>query len=75
MEHCMKRPRLLLARGRIAGPVGAGIRRGGHGGRRQSGFGNGRKTSPELILLDISMPGLNGIEAARRLEQSNPERN
>jgi DNA-binding NarL/FixJ family response regulator len=28
---------------------------------------------PDLILLDISMPGLNGIEAARRLEQSNPD--
>jgi len=27
---------------------------------------------PELILLDISMPGMNGIEAARRLKQSNP---
>jgi DNA-binding NarL/FixJ family response regulator len=27
---------------------------------------------PDLILLDISMPGLNGIEAARRLNQSNP---
>jgi DNA-binding NarL/FixJ family response regulator len=27
---------------------------------------------PNLILLDISMPGLNGIEAARRLQQSNP---
>jgi DNA-binding NarL/FixJ family response regulator len=30
------------------------------------------KHQPELILLDISMPGLNGIEAARRLKQSNP---
>jgi DNA-binding NarL/FixJ family response regulator len=28
---------------------------------------------PDIILLDISMPGLNGIEAARRLEQSNPD--
>ncbi len=27
---------------------------------------------PELILLDISMPGLNGIEAARRLRHSTP---
>jgi DNA-binding NarL/FixJ family response regulator len=30
------------------------------------------KHQPDLILLDISMPGLNGIEAARRLTQSNP---
>jgi len=31
-----------------------------------------KKHQPDLILLDISMPGLNGIEAARRLHQSNP---
>jgi DNA-binding NarL/FixJ family response regulator len=31
-----------------------------------------KKYRPDLILLDISMPGLNGIEAARRLKQSNP---
>ena len=30
------------------------------------------KHQPELVLLDISMPGLNGIEAARRLKQTNP---
>ena len=27
---------------------------------------------PDLVLLDISMPGLNGIEVARRLKQSSP---
>jgi DNA-binding NarL/FixJ family response regulator len=31
------------------------------------------KHQPDLILLDISMPGLNGIEAARRLKHSNPD--
>jgi DNA-binding NarL/FixJ family response regulator len=31
-----------------------------------------KKVLPDLILLDISMPGLNGIEAALRLRQSNP---
>lgn len=29
------------------------------------------KHRPDIVLLDISMPGLNGIEAARRLKQSN----
>ena len=29
--------------------------------------------SPDLILLDIALPGLNGIEAARRILKATPE--
>lgn len=28
--------------------------------------------APEMILLDISMPGINGFEAARRIKQASP---
>jgi DNA-binding NarL/FixJ family response regulator len=28
---------------------------------------------PDILLLDISMPGLNGIEAARRIHEETPE--
>lgn len=28
--------------------------------------------APELVLLDITMPGVNGFEAARRIKQASP---
>jgi DNA-binding NarL/FixJ family response regulator len=30
------------------------------------------ETRPDIVLLDISMPGLNGLEAARQLQRSHP---
>ncbi|MBF0548039.1 MAG: response regulator transcription factor [Candidatus Riflebacteria bacterium] len=31
------------------------------------------KTSPDLVIMDISMPGLNGIEAAKMILQKKPD--
>lgn len=31
-----------------------------------------RAKSPDLVLLDIYMPGINGIEVLRRIQQINP---
>jgi len=31
-----------------------------------------RRTRPDIVLLDISMPNLNGIDAARRILKENP---
>lgn len=30
------------------------------------------RLTPELVLLDISMPGINGLEAARQIKRASP---
>jgi DNA-binding NarL/FixJ family response regulator len=46
----------------IAGRAGNGI----------EAFELGCRLDPEVVVLDVNMPQLGGIEAARRLEQSRP---
>lgn len=31
------------------------------------------KDEPEIMILDIKMPGINGIEVLRRVKQTNPD--
>lgn len=32
-----------------------------------------RQTSPDIVLMDIGMPGINGLDATRLVKQANPE--
>ena len=45
----------------------------GEAGSGQEGIAAARRLSPDLVLLDVRMAGMDGIETARRLSALDPE--
>ena len=52
--------------GDVLDEMGVDVRGAAHG---QEGIDFARKNSPDLIILDVQMPGLNGFEACRLLKK------
>ena len=44
----------------------------GQAGDGEEAVGLARRLQPELVLLDLSMPGLNGLDALPRLREAAP---
>jgi DNA-binding NarL/FixJ family response regulator len=75
----MKRPRILLADDHvlildgIRTLLGAEVDLVGTAPNGRELISAACRSKPDIILLDISMPGLNGFEAARKLRRTAPE--
>ena len=50
-----------------------GFRLAGEHGSAESALADMQKEKPDVVLVDINLPGLNGIECVRRLKPSLPE--
>jgi DNA-binding NarL/FixJ family response regulator len=69
-DHAMVRAALIQIIARYPDFEVVGEARDGHEGVRLA-----RELAPNLVLMDITMPGLNGFDACNQIVESRPETN